>query len=178
MSDEINAADILDRFRLNECGALVYSRDIQSSGAIRKREGAPVKFKTDTHGVRGLCFRQNGKRFWISAGAAAFVIAYNSLPLYPGVMIIKPSDSNPDDYRAENLTYNLMSDIKHKGAMRIRACSGGFQSQIYINGVRIVRFFHAENDAKRFTSRLSRFNSSKLFREFWAGAQISPEAPQ
>jgi len=129
MSDkEIKADAIVGRFRLDDSGSIIYARDIQSSGAIRKREGDKVRFKIDGRGTRGVYFRDNGKRFWISAGAVAFVIAYNSLPIYPGVVIIKPSDSNPDDYTEDNLEYSLMSDIKHKRSMRVRKCSGGFQS--------------------------------------------------
>jgi len=168
MSDkEIKADAIVGRFRLDDSGSIIYARDIQSSGAIRKREGDKVRFKIDGRGTRGVYFRDNGKRFWISAGAVAFVIAYNSLPIYPGVVIIKPSDSNPDDYTEDNLEYSLMSDIKHKRSMRVRKCSGGFQSQIYINGIRVVRFFHSKSDAERFTARLHRFNSRKIIREFW-----------
>lgn len=67
---------IMDTFRLNEFGNFVYAKDITSSGAIRKKEGAIVNFKTDSNGVKGLRFRKSNKRYWISAGAAAFVIAY------------------------------------------------------------------------------------------------------
>lgn len=168
--NKVSAESILDRFRLDENGAFIYARDIHSSGAIRKREGEKVRIRI-ARKVKGLHFRENGKRFWVSAGAAAFVVAYGSLPVHPGVVIIKPSDRMPDDYREENLTYTLMSDTKHKGSMRVRSCKNGFQSQIYVNGVRIVRFFRSKNDAERFASRLHRFSARKVLREFWSGIQ-------
>lgn len=162
---DLTAEDILDRFALDDGGAIVYANDIFGGhGCLSRRKGERVALISQS-GVR-IQFRRNGVATSLDAGSVAFVLAFGKLPKKTRT-VIRIATTTPNDYRSKNLCFTTVSDIAERGGMRATKDGEQWVAVIQKGKKKIRRRFAAKEQAQAFAWRLHRFMVRAAFREFW-----------
>ena len=170
--ESISVADILDRFRLNENGEIVYARDmIGGNGTISKREGqlVTINYRARKEMYR-VTFSINGQSHQVAAGKIGFALEYGILPPSDCGMqiVVRSSDSRPRDFRSCNLIYQAKSDLHERGMMRVHKYRDEWRAQHKFGTKAKYRTFETQDKAIRFAAIYHRWRVKSAMASFWS----------